>query len=177
MTKQTQILDGIGQGLTTSKVVSAARTEKNFQIKLDSMQLAVARGEVTLSKEAESAKKELDRIKKVEADLKERGLAPISEYSMLQALYKGRISQIQKKDLDAIAVDKALKFMNRSFDPSKVTDKQKEVISAYFAIQAKKEWAIIDRVKSVLAWRYGQEKKKTAQENPVAVEEGVVVEQ
>lgn len=160
---------GIGSGLTNVKVIGAARKEKNFQIKLDAMLIALANNDIALTKSVSAADAELKRIKKIQREIQTKHLNPVSNYATLKQLYDERLSKITKENLHEDKKEDAKAFINRAFDAAKVTEDQKTIVSRYYAAQAEKEWGVITQVKAVLDVFYKKGAEQPAEELQPAV--------
>ena len=129
-------------------LLGKARIEKNFQKKLESMQLAVLNGEVSLGKEAQKAQKELDAIKKIRLSLKSFQQMPISNFTALKALYDLSLKSITLESLASEYAIQAAEFKAKALEP--LSDEQSTVVDRFYGIKARKDWGIISQVAAIL---------------------------
>lgn len=151
----------LGQGLTSVKLIGKARSEKNAQLKLNAMVLAIAKKQVGLSKIADAALAELKRAKAVLIELKDRKLTTVSDFSVLRRLYDESLSKITLKQLQEEQVREAEKFCKRFFGgKEQLNEDQQTIISRYHAIKAEESWAVIEQINLFLSFVSPKETKK-----------------
>lgn len=138
----------LGQkGGASLALIKTARTEKNLQKWLDSAQLAIRNGEVSLSKAVEQAKKELATISENRAKLRQFGIQSVADYKPLRTLYEGSLKVLT---LESLVADYAIKAKAKTAQLIDATDGQKEVIAKYFELKAQQEYQIVSQVRNVL---------------------------
>lgn len=148
---------------TGISLVSIARKEKTSQQWLEKAQLAIAKGEITLSKAIETAKKELERVAKVRVELKKFNIPTVSDYKPLKAMYDANLSLVSLDNLTNDYAAEAKKKVERFIETN---DKQKEIIAQYYNLKARKEFHVIELVRNflILVGEIKEEKKVEVKE-------------
>lgn len=142
------------KSLGAISMVGAARKEKNFQIKLDRMQVAVATGDVQISRATMLADKEMANLRKTHSTLEGMKLKSVADFSALKAIYDESLKGITAEGLASEYAVKANAEKLKAFGT--VNPAQIAVIDRYYAIKARKEWNVIAQVKRILDFASGK---------------------
>ena len=138
---------GNAKKITGITLIGQARKEKNLQKTLELWQVQTAKGEISLSKAVESAKKELERVSKNREEAKKLKITLHSDYKTLKAMYE---TNLQGLTLESLSSDYASKASDQIAKFTECNNEQKAAICAYFELKAKKEFQVVSHVRSFL---------------------------
>jgi hypothetical protein len=130
----------------TGKLRIAAR-ERNFQQRIEKMQIALATKEVRYKKQIASGLKLLAGARKIEHILADNKIKPLSDYSYLREIYDGQLKHITPDDLQREAEAKVTKFLTTG---NKVTPLQEKIAKELFKLEARTNELGIEQVRDFL---------------------------
>ena len=134
--------------VSTAKLLFNAKSEKQFQLGLERMQMAIHTGKFQKSKLVEKATKERERIAKRDLEFRLNGIRTVSDYSVLATIYNTELRNMTIDVFMKEASMKAAAFIGKA--RGSVTAEQERVIIDNFVGEANASFAEVDSIYELL---------------------------
>lgn len=124
-----------------------ANREKQFQQKIEKMQLALVQRDIRYKKQVARGLRELANARKMEELLADKKIKPLSDYSHLKEIYEEDLRPITAEDLKKEAENKTALFLTSA---NKVTPLQEKVVRELYKLEAETNQLAIEQVRDFL---------------------------
>jgi len=148
--------------INVTERLKAGKDEMSFQRMIERFQLALYNREITYRKQVKRGLDELSAIKKMESQLKDAKIKPLSHYTYLLNLYLNELSNISYESFKEDVKPDIARAIGKA--KSTVTKDQEKVITDYYEFKAKQNMWAIEQIRDFLIIKGQIKPSKTDQE-------------